>query len=88
MKILLTKKQMAEHFNVSERTINRWMVEKGMPHTVENKNFLNEIRFDSKEVEEWASKKMINSKTKFSRGRPRKVKETLQGPGKDSESNN
>lgn len=46
---LLTKKQIAAHFQVTEMTIDRWR-KKGLPYSRAGVKL---IRFDLKEVTEW-----------------------------------
>jgi excisionase family DNA binding protein len=45
---MLTKKELSEHFKVSESTINR-LLNQGMPYT----RIGNQVRFDLDEVKEW-----------------------------------
>lgn len=48
---MLTKKELATHYKVSESTVNR-MLKQGLPH----KRFGNQVRFDLEEVEKWLEK--------------------------------
>lgn len=47
--MLCTAKQIAEIFQVSERTIKRWQLEMGMPFH----KFENTVRYDREEIVEW-----------------------------------
>ena len=47
----LTKKEVAEKFKVSTKTIERWIKEKDMPYSRVD----DVLRFNEKEVEEWFS---------------------------------
>lgn len=46
---MLTVKQVAEQYNVTERTVRRWIKEEGLPH----KKFMRSISIDPVELQEW-----------------------------------
>lgn len=49
---MLRVKDVAEQFGVTERTVRRWLVEEGLPHS----KFRSTIQIDPKELEEWKKK--------------------------------
>lgn len=50
---LLTVKQVAEKYNVTERTVRRWIKEEGLPH----KKFMRSISIDPSELQQWEEKR-------------------------------
>lgn len=49
---MLRVKDVAEQLGVTERTVRRWLVEEGLPHS----KFRSKIQIDPKELEEWKNK--------------------------------
>lgn len=51
---LLTKKEVADFFRVTPRTITNWMKE-GLPHVRKGKNY---VRFEAEPVQKWKNTNM------------------------------
>jgi predicted DNA-binding transcriptional regulator AlpA len=61
------KPDVARHLSVSERTVERWMQEAGLPHL---KPFGKKgpVRFDPRKIQAWWDARCTNSRLSFGRG--------------------